>query len=180
MRWGQGRGGVQTPITQGMTQSANYDMVLYFTLTFPKYWSGHQCLLVPSIPSALSPWKTNCAAFSEPSIFYKFLWIKFCLSRLVMHSEICVSVLAQVWPHHRGISVTDVIPYHRSWFQIFFPKFIWNFWCLQVSVRGDQPHFRSKSMFPQPWGAGLRMFHIFPKDPKKRSSVLLLFQHTGL
>lgn len=120
MRWGQGRDGMQTPITQGMTQSANYGMVLYSTPTLQKYWSNHQHLLVPSIPSALSSWRTNCAAFSEPNIFDKCLWIKFWLSGLVMHSEIYVSVLTQVQPHHSKISVTNVIPCHHSWFQIFF------------------------------------------------------------
>lgn len=77
MSWGSGRVEVQNPITQGMTQLANYDMALCSTLTLPKYWWNHQCLLVPSIPSTPSSWKTNCAAFSEPKIFDKCLWIKF-------------------------------------------------------------------------------------------------------
>lgn len=163
-----------------MTQSANYDMVLYSTLTLPKYCSNHQCLLVPSIPSALSSWKTNCVASSQPSIFDKCLQIMFWLSGLVMHSEVCVSVLAQVWRHHTSISTTGVIPWHHSLFQMFFKSNCGTFWCLRVSARGDKPCFRSKPMFPQPWGAGLRMFCIFPKKPKKRNSVLLHFQHTGL
>lgn len=48
--WGQG---VSNPITQGLTQPANYDGVLYSTLFLINCWSNHQCLLVPAIPSAL-------------------------------------------------------------------------------------------------------------------------------